>query len=224
MFGEIVFFSILVLLACYGMYVLVHTLLRYFMPSRHMVSIYTSIASAFVCLVVFTVLVCSYVADARQDDASAPAEPTIQTQADHLADETQIYIQGYTDALDKYFDKFLSFSASVSQMPNLNTDSRSVVEPAGENVENDQDLEENDNDINNADEDKTNSDPSNDDGATDTQNPADTSTDNEAIVYYTQSGSVIHFDKNCSYLKKAAKILSATLSSAPSRSRCSRCG
>ena len=43
-------------------------------------------------------------------------------------------------------------------------------------------------------------------------------------VYYTPSGSVLHYDPDCSYLKNASKVLSCDKADAPDRPACSRCG
>ena len=43
-------------------------------------------------------------------------------------------------------------------------------------------------------------------------------------VYYTAGGSVLHRDRNCSYLKKAKEVLTCDASEAPDLPPCSRCG
>lgn len=43
-------------------------------------------------------------------------------------------------------------------------------------------------------------------------------------VYYTDSGSVLHRDRTCSYLKKAKNVLECDVSEAPDLPLCSRCG
>lgn len=43
-------------------------------------------------------------------------------------------------------------------------------------------------------------------------------------VYYTAGGSVLHRDRNCSYLKRAKEVLSCDASEAPGLPPCSRCG
>ena len=48
--------------------------------------------------------------------------------------------------------------------------------------------------------------------------------DPDTTVYYTQSGSVLHFDAECPYLKNASSVLSCACADAPDRAYCSRCG
>lgn len=43
-------------------------------------------------------------------------------------------------------------------------------------------------------------------------------------VYYTSGGSVLHRDRNCSYLKKAKEVLACDAAEAPDLPPCSRCG
>lgn len=44
------------------------------------------------------------------------------------------------------------------------------------------------------------------------------------IVYYTENGSVLHRDRNCSYLARAKEVLACDAAEAPDLPFCSRCG
>ena len=70
--------------------------------------------------------------------------------------------------------------------------------------------------------------PDNDDDTLDSPiNSSETQEDpisDSTTVYYTAGGSVLHRDRNCSYLKKAKEVLSCGAADAPDLPPCSRCG
>lgn len=212
MSGAILLFVFLILLACYGLYVLSHRLLRRFFPNKHNITLYIALGIAFCFFAAAAFGAAGALTQVRsQAFSQGLAEANAQQQEPDIADEARLYsdayTQGYTDAIDTYIENILASALKDIQAPDADAED---TDP-GEDPEEGSDP---------TDQPETD-DPPDDAGDTGRDNPVPPT---GTTVYYTKSGSVLHRNRSCSYLKNASEILSCDSSQAPNRPYCSRCG
>jgi len=209
MSGIIILLLALLALACYGLYMLSRTVFCRLFPYKQKIAAYSAIFITFCFFLAMIPAAFGAVTQLRsQAYALGYAEadrPMIEAPAFDAQSYADAYTKGYTDAIEEYISENLA--PYFSETPTAQDTSDELFVPPQEDP-------------------TTPDEPPIQDEPSETNDPAppDTPIPTGTTVYYTRSGSVIHLDRGCSYLKNANEILSCDLASAPDRPRCSRCG
>lgn len=214
MFSILFLFTLLILLACYGLYTLSRLFLRHFFPYKPNVTLYISLGITFCFFIAFAFGAAGVITQTRSqtfanEPAQTPVEPSAGSEiADAARQYSEAYTKGYTDAIDEYIGRILASASDQAPQSDEKTKSMDASDEPGEDLHASDDL-------------PINPDAQDHTGDSDKDTPAPPA---GTTVFYTKSGSVLHRNQNCSYLKNASEILSCDASEAPDRPYCSRCG
>ena len=224
MTGPILLLLILLLAAGYGVFALARLVLRTAFPLKPRLAAYTAFALGVLFAAGMTLAAAGTLSGLREnafsegyDDAMRDAgSADAQARAELYSDA---YTKGYADAVDGYLAERFSAAepSGTPRTPDASDECAPLIllpdgdedTPDGGEIPPERGM------------------PGTDEDAPSAQTEPDEAPVKEktgTIVYYTPSGSVLHFDPNCSYLKNADTVLSCDLADAPDRRHCSRCG
>lgn len=216
MTGTILFLMILILAAAYGVFALARLALRSAFPLKPRLAAYASFALGMLFACGMT-LGASGILSGVRENAFAQGYADAQRDADSASAEqraelyTDAYAKGYADAVDGYLADRFSAETATDASDALEAEPAPLIllpDPEDEPAADEETPPE-----------RGMPDPEGEaNGEEAVREPTGT------IVYYTPSGSVIHFDPNCTYLKNASSVISCDLADAPDRRHCSRCG
>lgn len=212
---------LLVLAAGYGIFALARLLLRRLLPLKPRLAASIALALGIAFMTAMTISGASLLSSMRESAfaegyGNGVRESDAANAQDRALAYSEAYTKGYTDAVDGYLSSLLAVlpRASTGESTGDSADEPLLVLLPDKTEEGEDGQDEVP--------DRSMPDGEETEPAPDEAEPVREKTG--ITVYYTPSGSVLHFDPNCSHLKNASKVLSCDLADAPERKYCSRCG